>query len=38
MKDRKSSDVWTGQWFENLMQEGILTKPNGDKFKQVFNP
>ena len=38
MKDRKTSDVWSGIWFENLMQEGVLTKANGEKYKQSFNP
>jgi hypothetical protein len=39
MQDRKSGDIWSGQWFENLMSEGVLTKAKtGVRFKQVFDP
>jgi len=38
MKDRKSSDIWKGEWFESLMKEGVLHKVNGEKYKQTFNP
>lgn len=38
MRDRKTGDLWRGEWFENLMKEGILEKQNGEKYKQTFNP
>lgn len=38
MYEYKSGDIWSGEWESNLMKEGILTKKNGDKYQQVFNP
>jgi hypothetical protein len=39
MRDRKTGDLWSGEWSENLMKEGVLTKANsGDRFLQIYNP
>jgi hypothetical protein len=39
MRDRKTGDVWSGEWFENLMAEGILIKAQtGNRFKQTYDP